>query len=149
MITLSADSSSDTPDSAAASAGARQPGAAAEVQCVTIQDKLKLFDDYWQPRIVAELNGQQVKVAKLKGEFDWHSHADEDELFWVLLGELTIRLEQETLRLRPGDMCVIPRGVRHQPVAEEEVHVVLFEPATTINTGDALSARTHVDLERI
>lgn len=104
---------------------------------INIQEKLDRFDDHWNPRIVSELNGQQVKLAKLKGEFVWHSHAEEDELFYVLEGQLEMQFHDRSVWLSPGEMITIPKGVEHRPVAPEEVHVMLFEPASTINTGDA------------
>jgi mannose-6-phosphate isomerase-like protein (cupin superfamily) len=116
---------------------------------IDLAEKLSLFDDYWHPRIVAELNGQQVKLAKLKGEFEWHHHEQEDELFLVLKGSLTIKLRDGDVRLEEGDCVVVPKGVEHKPVAEEEAHVLLFEPATTVNTGNVRSERTVEDLERL
>ncbi len=96
----------------------------------------------WSPRIVGEVNGHQVKVARLHGEFVWHKHDAEDEAFLVLRGRLRIRLRDRDLDLSEGDFVVIPRGVEHLPVAEEEVHVALFEPGTTLNTGDVRNERT-------
>ena len=118
---------------------------------VNLEGKLDSFTEHWVPKIVAELNGQYVKVAKFKGEYVWHSHADEDELFWVLKGRMKIELRDRTVELGPGELFVVPRGVEHKPVAEEEVHAVLFEPATTRNTGDADHEYTieAEDLERI
>jgi mannose-6-phosphate isomerase-like protein (cupin superfamily) len=116
---------------------------------IDLAEKLSLFDDYWHPRIVAELNGQQVKLAKLKGEFDWHHHEQEDELFLVLKGSLTIKLRDGDVLLEEGDCIVVPKGVEHKPVAEDEAHVLLFEPATTLNTGNVRSERTVEDLERL
>lgn len=104
---------------------------------INLAEKLRAFDDPWNPRIVAELNGQHVKLAKLKGEFVWHSHADEDELFFVVAGQLDMELRDGTVRLEAGDLFVVPRGVEHRPVAHEEAHVMMFEPASTLNTGDA------------
>ena len=116
---------------------------------VAIREKLALFEERWSPRIVAELNGQQVKLAKLEGEFVWHSHASEDELFLVLDGTLRMELRDGTIELAPGEMLVVPRGVEHRPVAEREVHVLLFEPAGTVNTGEVRNERTIPDPERI
>lgn len=109
---------------------------------INLTEKLSLFDDYWHPRIVAELNGQHVKLAKLKGEFEWHHHEREDELFLVLKGRLTIKLRDRDVLLEEGECVVVPRGVEHKPVAEEEAHILLFEPATTLNTGNVRSERT-------
>ena len=116
---------------------------------INVASKLACFSDHWHPRIIAELNGQQVKVAKLLGEFDWHEHKDEDELFWVIEGELIIRLDDGEVLLKPGELFVVPRGVRHQPVATEEVHVVLFEPVSTVNTGEEKTDKTREELERL
>ena len=105
-------------------------------QAVRLTDKLALFHERWSPRIVAELNGQEVKLAKLEGEFPWHAHAEEDELFLVLEGELLIRFREGEVRLAAGELLVVPRGTEHSPLAEHECHVLLFEPAGTRNTGD-------------
>lgn len=110
---------------------------------LNLNEKLALFDDHWSPKIVAELNGQYVKLAKLEGAFDWHHHADEDELFLVLKGELVIEFRDvPDVVLRAGEMLVVPQGVEHRPVAREEVHVLLFEPASTLNTGNVTTDRT-------
>ena len=102
---------------------------------VRLGEKLSLFEERWSPRIVAELNGQEVKVAKLEGEFPWHAHAEQDELFLVLEGELILRFRDGQVRLGAGELLVVPRGVEHAPLAESECHVLLFEPAGTRNTG--------------
>jgi mannose-6-phosphate isomerase-like protein (cupin superfamily) len=105
--------------------------------------KFSAFQEHWSPKIVGEVNGHQVKLAKLKGSFVWHQHDHEDELFMVLKGRLVIRLEdQPDLVLEPGEFAVIPKGVRHCPVAEEEVQLMLLEPATTVNTGAEGGSRT-------
>jgi mannose-6-phosphate isomerase-like protein (cupin superfamily) len=110
---------------------------------VNLADKFGLFDEYWSPRIAGELNGQQVKLAKLKGEFVWHHHDGEDELFLVVKGRLVIKLRgQEDVVLEEGEFLIVPRGVEHQPAAEEEAHVLLFEPKGTLNTGNVRSGRT-------
>ena len=119
------------------------------MQKINLAEKLSLFTDYWHPRIVADLNGQQVKLAKLKGEFEWHHHEREDELFLVLRGRLTIKLRDGDVRLEEGECVVVPRGVEHKPVAEDEAHVLLFEPATTLNTGNVRSERTVEELKRL
>lgn len=116
---------------------------------INLTEKLSLFDDYWHPRIVGELNGQHVKLAKLKGEFEWHHHEQEDELFLVLKGRLTIKLRDRDVLLEEGECVVVPRGVEHKPVAEEEAHILLFEPATTLNTGNVRSERTVENPERL
>ena len=116
---------------------------------VNLREKLALFDERWAPRIVGELNGQHVKLAKLEGEFVWHHHELEDELFLVLKGRLEIELRDGSVVLDEGEFYVVPRGVEHRPVAHGEVHVLLLEPATTLNTGNVENERTVADLERI
>ncbi|HEX2079538.1 MAG TPA: cupin domain-containing protein [Longimicrobium sp.] len=116
---------------------------------VSLAEKLALFSDHWNPRIVGELNGQQVKLAKLQGEFVWHDHANEDELFLVLKGRLRMEFRGRIVELAEGEMLIVPRGVKHRPVAEEEVHVLLFEPASTRHTGEVEHALTRHELERI
>lgn len=116
---------------------------------INIAEKLSSFSDHWNPRIVAELNGQQVKLAKFKGEFVWHKHDNEDEMFLVLKGSFTMELRDRIIELKENEMIVIPKGVEHRPVAAEEVSVMLFEPATTVNTGDTKSHYTRDNLERI
>lgn len=116
---------------------------------IDLREKLERFDERWSPRIVAELNGQHVKLAKLEGEFVWHAHADEDELFLVLAGRLRIELRDGVVELGPGQMAVVPRGVEHRPVAAGEVHVLLFEPAGTLNTGNVRDERTVDEPERL
>ena len=111
---------------------------------VILREKLASFDEHWQPRVIAELNGQHVKVAKLLGEFVWHHHEHEDEMFLVLSGTLTIEFRDRAVTLREGELCVVPRGVEHRPVAEKEVEVMLFEPASTLNTGNVENERTYV-----
>ncbi len=109
---------------------------------INLAEKLKRIDSYWAPRIVGELNGQHVKLAKVRGAFDWHRHANEDELFLVLRGRLRLELRDGVVELGEGEMGIVPRGVEHRPVAEAEVHILLFEPAGTLNTGDVHSERT-------
>ena len=118
---------------------------------VDLAAKLASFDETWAPRIVAELNGQYVKVAKLEGEYVWHSHAEQDELFWVLEGRLRLELRERTIELGPGQLFVVPRGVEHRPVAPERVEVVLFEPLATRSSGEVDCDRTveAEDLPRI
>jgi mannose-6-phosphate isomerase-like protein (cupin superfamily) len=116
---------------------------------INLAEKLSRFSDHWHPRIVAELNGQQVKLAKLAGAFEWHHHEAEDELFLVLHGRLRMQLRDGEVVLDPGDILVVPRGVEHRPVADDEVHVLLFEPASTLNTGNVRSERTREHLERL
>ena len=110
--------------------------------------KFAMLTERWSPHIVAELNGQQVKVVRLLGEFIWHHHEHEDELFLVHRGQLRMEFRDRTVELGPGEFIVVPRGVEHRPVAPEEVEVVLFEPASTLNTGTVVNERTVVDLGR-
>ena len=124
-----------------------QPPAAA--RRIDLAEALARIEDYWHPRIVAELNGQHVKLAKLLGTFVWHHHEHEDELFFVLDGRLRMEFRDGDVTLGPGECLVVPRGVEHRPVAEEEVHVLLFEPASTVNTGNVRDERTRQHLERI
>jgi len=110
---------------------------------VNLAQKLASFTEQWQPRIVGELNGQHVKVAKLQGEFVWHHHENEDELFLVVKGSMTIQLRDREIQLGEGEFFIVPRGVEHRPVAEEEAHIVLFEPAGTLNTGNVRNERSY------
>lgn len=103
---------------------------------VNLNEKLSLIQDHWNPRIIAELNGQQVKLVKFKGEFVWHHHEQEDELFFVLKGSFRMHLRDKVIDLTEGELIVVPRGVEHKPVAAEEVEILLFEPAATLNTGN-------------
>lgn len=116
---------------------------------INLAEKLDLFQETWTPKIISELNGQQVKLAKLKGEFVWHNHADEDELFYVIKGELIIRFRESEVTLLPGEMIVVPAGVDHKPIAHEEVHVMLIEPATIKHTGDVQHELTKDKLDWI
>lgn len=103
---------------------------------VNIYEKLSQFSEYWSPKVVGELNTQHVKLVKFKGEFVWHQHELEDEMFMVLEGEFQMHLRDKIITLRKGEFLIVPRGTEHKPVAMEEVHVLLFEPVTTLNTGD-------------
>jgi len=116
---------------------------------IKIEEKLSLFNDYWNPRIVGELNGQHVKLVKFQGEFVWHKHDHEDEMFLVISGILKMEFRNKTVEIHPGEFIIVPRGVEHKPVADEEVSVMLFEPATTLNTGDTKGELTREKLERI
>ena len=107
---------------------------------VRLTEKLSAFSDLWSPKIVAQFNGHDVMVVKVKGEFVWHSHAETDDLFLVLEGNLSIQLRDGEVRLGPGDLYVVPKGVEHRPVAEEEAHLLLIEPHGTPNTGDPATA---------
>lgn len=116
---------------------------------VNIAEKLRLFNDYWNPRIIGELNGQQVKAVKFQGEFTWHSHEQEDELFLVVKGSFDMELRDKTVTIHEGEFFIVPRTVEHRPVAKEEVHILLFEPASTVNTGEVKNELTKTALERI
>jgi len=109
---------------------------------VNVAEKFALFDEKWAPKIVGELNGQYVKLVKVQGEFVWHSHQAEDELFLVLRGRLRMRFREREILIDPGEFVIVPRGTEHCPVADEEVHVLLLEPKTTLNTGSAGGERT-------
>lgn len=116
---------------------------------VNISEKLALFAEHWSPKIVGELNGQHVKLAKLKGEFVWHKHDAEDEMFLVIKGSFRMEYRDKNMVLNEGEFLIVPRGVEHRPVADEEVSIMLFEPATTLNTGDADSELTKHKLDWI
>jgi len=116
---------------------------------VDIKEKLSQFTEHWSPKIIGELNGQLVKVAKLKGEFVWHHHEHEDELFLVVQGKLIIQLKEEDIHLSEGQFFIIPKGVDHMPVADEECHVMLFEPKSVLNTGNVVNERTVQQVEKI
>jgi len=120
-----------------------------KMEKVNLAGKFSLFTDYYNPRIVGELNNQQVKLAKLKGAFIWHKHEEEDELFLVVKGKLVMELRDRTIEINEGEFLIVPHGVEHKPVAPEEVHVLLFEPATTLNTGDTVNDRTRQNLEKL
>lgn len=116
---------------------------------INLKEKFSKFSDHWNPRIVGELNGQQVKLAKFQGDFVWHSHEHEDELFLVIKGRLLMRLRDKDVWVEEGEMIIVPAKVEHQPVAPEEVHVMLFEPKSTLNTGNVVEERTKKNLEHI
>jgi mannose-6-phosphate isomerase-like protein (cupin superfamily) len=116
---------------------------------INIEEKLALFNDYWNPRIVGELNGQYVKLVKFQGEFVWHKHNNEDEMFYVLKGEFNMELRDKTILLKENEFFIVPKGTEHRPVAEKEVSIMLFEPATTLNTGNTKGELTKEYLEKI
>jgi mannose-6-phosphate isomerase-like protein (cupin superfamily) len=120
-----------------------------EIHKINLREKLSLFDSHWDPKIVGELNGQLVKLVKFQGEFVWHHHEHEDELFLVLGGAFVMQFRDRDVRLEEGEFLIVPRGIEHRPVAEHEVDVLLFEPATTLNTGNVVSERTVVAPQRI
>jgi mannose-6-phosphate isomerase-like protein (cupin superfamily) len=119
------------------------------MEVINIKNKLEKFHEHFSPQIIAELNGQHVKLVKFKGEFVWHSHKDEDELFYVIKGSFYMDLRDRTLEIKEGEMIVILKGTEHRPRAEEEVHIMLFEPVGTINTGDTESVFTRNELDWI
>ncbi len=120
-----------------------------EPQKVNLQEKFALFADRFKPKIAGELNGQHVKLVKAKGPFVWHHHEAEDELFLVVAGQLRMEFRTHSVEVGPGEFIIVPRGVEHRPVADEEVHLMLFEPAGTLNTGNAGGEMTVAELERI
>lgn len=115
------------------------------IDVVNLTQKFSLISEQWDPKIIAQLNDYQVKIAKIQGEFVWHSHPETDEIFFVIDGKLTIHLREGDLYLESGEMCVIPRGVEHKPAAEEECQILMVEPAGTRNTGDTGGERTIED----
>jgi mannose-6-phosphate isomerase-like protein (cupin superfamily) len=116
---------------------------------VNVREKLALFSDYWNPRVVGELNGQHVKLTRFKGEFVWHDHANEDEMFLVVRGSFRMEFRDHSVTLNEGEFLIVPRGVEHRPVAEQEVEVMLFEPALIKHTGDVESELTVHEYQRI
>ncbi len=114
---------------------------------INLNQKFALFQEYWSPKIAGELNDSYIKLAKLKGEFVWHQHENEDELFLVVKGHLLIKLRDRDIHLKEGEFAIIPKGVEHLPIAEEEVHVLLLEPKSTLNTGNVQNERTVNDLD--
>ncbi|WP_118975949.1 cupin domain-containing protein [Taibaiella koreensis] len=119
------------------------------MEAINIKEKLSLFNDYWNPRIVGELNGQHVKLVKFRGTFVWHKHDNEDEMFLVVSGRFRMEFRDRQVELSENDFIIVPRGMEHRPVAEEEVSVMLFEPMTTLNTGNTQSDLTRHDLQSI
>jgi mannose-6-phosphate isomerase-like protein (cupin superfamily) len=119
------------------------------MECVNIEAKLARISECWRPHIAAELNGQQVKLVKFRGPFVWHHHDNEDELFLVVKGSIRMEFPDRTVAVGEGEFIVVPRGVEHRPVAEEEAHVVLFEPTSTLNTGNVQNELTLRELQRL
>jgi len=119
------------------------------MQTVNLREKFAKFDDYCNPRVIGELNDCQVKAVKLKGEFIWHHHDNEDELFMVFKGTLRMKFRDGEAVVNEGEFIIVPRGVEHLPIADEEVHILLLEPKTTLNTGNVVNERTVSQLERI
>jgi len=119
------------------------------IQKVNLNAKLTLFNDYWSPKIIGELNDSYVKLAKFKGQFVWHKHNHEDEFFFVIKGRLLIRLRDRDINLKEGEFVIVPKGIEHFPIAKEEAHILLIEPKTTLNTGNTKSDLTATSLDRI
>ncbi|HEY6157174.1 MAG TPA: cupin domain-containing protein [Gemmatimonadales bacterium] len=119
------------------------------MRSVNLAAKFRLFDEYWSPKIVGELNDSYVKLVKLKGEFVWHHHETEDELFFVVKGRLLLKFRDRDVWVEQGEFVIVPRGVEHLPVAAEETHVMLLEPKSTLNTGNVRNERTVSELDRI
>lgn len=119
------------------------------VNKISLLEKQALISEHWSPKIIGALNGQHVKLAKLKGEFVWHHHDHEDELFYVISGTLQLLFRDKEVTLGPGELIIVPRGVEHKPVAKEEVEVMLFEPASTVNTGNVPGELTKENLDWI
>lgn len=116
---------------------------------INLKEKFGLFNEYWSPRIIGEVNDSYVKIAKFKGEFTWHEHENEDEMFYVVKGLLTVKFRDKDISLQEGESIIIPKGTQHMPVAREEVHVMLIEPKTTLNTGNVINDKTVEKLEKI
>ncbi len=119
------------------------------MKAINLNEKFNLFTEHWSPKIIGELNGQEVKIAKVKGEFVWHNHQEEDELFFIIKGKLKIEFENKTVELNQGELLIVPKGVEHRPVAEEEVWLMLFEPANTKHTGEVKHELTVEKYEKI
>ena len=116
-----------------------------DIQAINLTEKLASFDEHWSPRIIAKMNDYRFKLAKIEGEFIWHRHPETDEVFIVLKGEMRIEFRDSHTLLSEGEMCVVPRGIEHKPVAENECQIMLIEPVGTVNTGDAGGERTKID----
>lgn len=120
-----------------------------KIDKVNVEEKFSQIDEYWSPKIAGELNGQMVKLVKFKGEFTWHHHDNEDEMFYVVKGKFKMELQDKSIEINEGEYIIIPRGVEHKPFADEEVHVMLFEPASTLNTGNVHNEFTKEKLQTI
>ena len=116
---------------------------------INLEQKFSLFNEHWSPKIVGELNNQQIKLVKFLGDFVWHKHDEEDELFFVVKGSFVMELRDKNIELAEGEFLIVPKGIEHRPIAKEEVWVMLFEPASTLNTGNVQNERTKTELERI
>jgi mannose-6-phosphate isomerase-like protein (cupin superfamily) len=117
-----------------------------DIRAINLKDKLALFDEHWSPRVIAQMNDYYFKLAKIQGEFIWHSHPETDEVFIILKGEMRIEFRDSHTELYEGEMCIVPRGVEHKPVAENECQIMLIEPVGTVNTGDAGGERTKTEV---
>ena len=124
-------------------------GSASPPRVLNLREALTRIPGLWDPHIAGELNGQYVKLARIHGEFDWHAHADEDELFLIVQGAMRLEFRDGVREMSEGEICIVPRGVEHRPVAEEECHILMFEPTSTLNTGDAESEMTVTELKRV
>ncbi len=116
-----------------------------DIQAINLANKLSLFDEHWSPRIIAQMNDYYLKLAKIQGEFIWHSHPDTDEVFIVIKGEMRIEFRDFHTKLSVGELCVVPRGIEHKPVARDECQIMLIEPTGTVNTGDVVGERTKTE----
>jgi mannose-6-phosphate isomerase-like protein (cupin superfamily) len=119
------------------------------MEAINLKEKLSKVHQYWSPKIIGELNDSYVKAVKFTGEFVWHHHDNEDELFLVVQGRLRMKFRDREVTVHPGEFIIVPKGVEHLPVADEEVHVILLEPKTTLNTGNVRNERTLIELERL
>jgi mannose-6-phosphate isomerase-like protein (cupin superfamily) len=119
------------------------------MNAVNLVEKFSQVTDYWSPKIIGELNGQVVKIAKIKGEFIWHHHENEDEFFFVVKGQMTVKMRDQDVVLKPGEFLIVPKGVEHKPVAEQETFILMFEPLGTLNTGNVQDAHKIEEIERI
>lgn len=119
------------------------------MEAVNLEEKYNLIDKHWSPRIVGELNGQAVKIAKIQGEFIWHTHQEEDEFFLVVKGKIMIRTREGDVEIKEGEFFIVPRGTEHMPVAEQEAYILMFEPIGTLNTGNVHSEQTIKEVDRI
>lgn len=120
-----------------------------DMDTINLLEKFGLFNEHWSPKVVGELNGQEVKLVKFQGEFVWHHHDNEDELFLVVKGSFEMEFRDKTVIVKEGEFLIVPKGVAHRPIAKEEVWVLLFEPASTLNTGNVTNEKTKTQLEKI
>jgi mannose-6-phosphate isomerase-like protein (cupin superfamily) len=119
------------------------------MEVINIAEKFGKFTEHWSPKIIGELNGQHIKLAKIKGEFTWHSHENEDECFFVIKGEMIMKFRDHEKVVKEGEFIIVPRGIEHLPMADEETHLMLFEPNTTVNTGEDRNEFTKINLDKI